>query len=338
MSPDTHSCIAAPNPALQQSLSQAVELLRDARHILVAAHAHPDGDAVGSSLAMAALLRPMGKEVTVFNVDPIPFNFQFLPGAESWRRELDASQVFDLSIVLDVAAEHLLGAVPHNFWGKRRMVIDHHQQRFPGADLLVHDPDASATGELIYRLACALSEPLNPELARCLYCALVSDTGSFRYSSTSPTALGIAARLVEAGVDVWAMSSAIYENNPRERLDLLAKVLKTLWLSPCGRLATLVVSRRMMRAPGVDESMTDGFVNHARGIRGVEVAAELREISAAHYRVSLRSRGRVNVSLLAAEFGGGGHVNAAGCRMRGSARQIREQLARRLEELLGASC
>ena len=197
----------------------------------------------------------------------------------------------------------------------------------------MRDESAAATGEIVYRILRARGE-LTREIATNLYCCLMTDTGSFRYSNTSQDTFSIAGELLAAGVDAWYMTSNVYESEPRERIDLLCRVLQTLQISDCGRLAFLCINEQMLEDSGAGLDMTDGFINYARSIRGVEVATQLKEAGPNQWKVSFRSRGTVDVSALAARFGGGGHHNAAGCDMAGSPAEIREQLAQTLVEIL----
>ena len=323
------------SPELEIQLRELEELIAANESFLVVAHSSPDGDAVGSTLALGLLLREQGKTVTVYNQDPVPYNFQFLPGAGTWRTEIGAEESFDVTVLLDCAEPGRIGAgFPANGWGKTIAVVDHHKtwdEEF--ADLYVRDVSAAATGELLYRLASRYGV-VSLEVAQNLYCCMLTDTGSFRYSNTSRTAFRVAGELVELGVNPWDMTSQVYENQPRERLDLLCRVLETLSVSECGRLAFLRVERSMLEGLNGEGDLTDGFINYARSIGGVEVATQLREQEEGGWRISFRSRGRVDVSALAEKFGGGGHHNAAGCTIEASPGEIETMLTQALVDLL----
>ena len=323
------------SPELEGQLSQMEELIASNESFLVVAHSSPDGDAVGSSLALGLLLREQGKRVTIYNQDRVPYNFQFLPGAESWTTEIGEDQSFDVTVLLDCAEPSRIGPdFPANGWGETIAVVDHHKtwdQEF--ADLYVRDVAAAATGELLYRLA-SRYEAVSLDVAKNLYCCMMTDTGSFRYSNTSRTAFRVAGELVQLGVNPWDMTSGVYENQPRERLDLLCRVLETLSVSECGRLAFLRVERAMLEGLNGEGDLTDGFINYARSIGGVEVATQLREQEEGGWRISFRSRGAVDVSALAEKFGGGGHHNAAGCAIEATPGEIEEMLTKALVDLL----
>lgn len=308
-----------------------VTAIDQSQSFLVASHIHPDGDAVGSTLGMGLVLQKLGKDVVFYNAFEIPYNFAFLPGSQRWVQEVPHRK-FDVTMVLDCAEPHRIGEVPAHAWGDTIAVVDHHKTFDPDfADIYVQDVTAAATGELIFKIA-QHYDALDYDVAQCLYCCLVADTGSFRYSNTSQQTFAMAGDLVAAGVDPWYMTSHIYESQPRERLLLLGRVLNTLEFSPCGRLAFLTIQSSDF-PPDTDLALIDGFINYARSVRGVEVATQLMEDHGA-WRISFRSRGAVDVSQLAAQFGGGGHHNAAGCTIVGDPASVRQQLTDALVGLL----
>lgn len=321
------------SPAKRHGLLAMADVIVNNQTFLVVSHIHPDGDAVGSTLSMGRVLERLGKDVVFYNQHEIPYNFQFLPGASKWVTQLP-DMAFDVTILLDCAEPHRIGELPEHGWGKTVAVVDHHKTFDPDfADVYFQDVQAAATGELVYQIAQHFGV-LDPDTATSLYCCLVTDTGSFRYSNTSQATFTIAGALVAAGVDPWFMTSHIYESQPRQRLMLLGRVLNTLDFSVCGRLAFLTIQAADF-PPDTDLSLIDGFINYARSVQGVEVATQLMEHDAG-WRVSFRSRGAVDVSALASRFGGGGHHNAAGCTIVGSAEDVRQQLASALVEMLDA--
>lgn len=327
--------LAAPSAALEAQIQALLDLIERHDRFVVAAHLHPDGDAVGSTLAMGHLLEQLGKQVVCYNRDPIPYNFSFLPGAARWRQKLPEGFEAQATILLDCAEPGRVGErLGEAGWGDEIAVIDHHRTWDADfADVYVRDVEAAATGELIYRVLMAVQGRLDADIARCLYCCLMTDTGSFRYSSTSQATFQIAGALVAAGVDAWEMTSHIYESQPLARLELLAEVLATLRVAAQGRLAFIRLERELLERAGGAE-LTDGFINYGRSVRGVEVATQLLELEDGSWKVSFRSRGAVNVSALAGKFGGGGHHNAAGCVMRGRPEQLEQELTEALEALL----
>lgn len=323
----------------EQNFPKAVDALRSARRVLVTMHRSPDGDALGSTLGLAAALREMGREVVVYNPDPPPYNLSFLPGATAIVRTLGPDEAFDATVVCDAGAAHRLGPdVPP---APRRGIfvnLDHHLTTDPFGDVNYVDPHAAAVGVLVYKLIHALGGTVSRDAAIGIYVSILTDTGSFKYSSTDPECLRIAAELVAAGVSPWDVYSRIYEQQPLARLKLLADVLTTLWTSPSGKFASLLITRAMVERTGTSEDLTDGFINHARSIDGVEVAASFSEPldGGDEWRVSFRSRGNVNVASVAQRFGGGGHHNAAGCTVRGDYQAVREAIGAAVDAALGA--
>lgn len=320
------------------AVQRAAQLIQDAERFLVVTHASPDGDAIGSALALAGVLRGLGKrDVVVLDADPVPYNLRFLLGAADVVRELSPAQRaagFDVVCVLDCNRPEALGSAAGVLsCGSSLLVIDHHDPVWSASPegvptpVVVSDTAAAATGELVYRLAVELGVDLSPQLAECLYTTLVTDTGSFRYGSTTPVAHAIAAALLSCGVDPWRVASQVYESQPLERIQILGEALRNLVLSSCGRLAVLRVGHELVaRAGGADSSLLDGLINHARSIRGVEVAAQLLEVSPDLFELTLRSRGQVDVGRLAQRLGGRGSHYAGRCTVTGPVGEIIAQL------------
>ncbi len=300
------------------------------RRFLVAAHGNPDGDAIASTLALANALREMGKDAVAFNLDPVPEILRFLPGAESLVHSLEGVEPFDVGFVLDAGELHRAGK---NIPSLCRVLvnIDHHPYSESFGDINYVDEKASATGALIYRILKEKGWPISPEVAVCVYTAILSDTGSFRYSNADPEAFRIAGELVEVGnIDPWDVAGGLYENQDEKRLRLLALALATLTVSPCGEFATLTLTEEMMRRTGAGPEHTDGFVNYPRSIKGVEVAILFRQVGPRVFKVGFRSKGRVDVGALAHNLGGGGHHNAAGATVEGSLEEVRALVFDRL--------
>jgi phosphoesterase RecJ-like protein len=322
-----------------ENLPVAVEALRKARRVLLTMHRGPDGDALGSALGLAAALRELGKEATVFTPDELPYNFRFLPGADRVVKALPEGAAFDVTVTTDAGSLDRIPALP----AQRGTLInlDHHITTEPFGDVNYVDPHAAAVGVLVYKIIGALGQEVSRDAALCIYASILADTGCFRYSSTDPECLRIAAHLLEAGVEPWEMTVRVYEQQPVARMKLLAEVLTTLELSSRGKLATLTITNAMLAKTGTHLDLTDGFINYARSIDGVEVAAALREPPPAadgeerRWRISFRSRGNVDVSAIAQRFGGGGHRNAAGCTMAGSLEDVKRSIAKELDRELG---
>lgn len=299
-------------------MNRIVDVILSNRSFLITSHVRLDGDALGSELALYHLLRNLGKEAMVYNEDETPAHYRFLPGADGIVHALDALDRFDAVFVLDCSEISRVGLEASRIAGMKTVVsIDHHMsnQGIPG--LSFADPAASSVGELLYRLIETMGVPVTRDVAVNLYTAMMTDTGSFRYSNTGADTFRIAGELVRMGADPHGISEKVYENHPRERIILLGRVLGTLEFEWDGRIGTLWVSRRMLRETGALPEHTENFVDMARSIEGVEVAAFFTETGENLYKVSLRSKGRINVAKVAGGFGGGGHFSAAACMIEG---------------------
>lgn len=316
-------------------LKKINELVTTGRSFLVTTHESPDGDAIGSSLALANYLVEQGKDVTVHICDPVPEIYTFLPMAGEVVTTLPERD-FDVCFVLDVGEFRRAGAQVAAARGRVGAFVnlDHHKTRDEFGLYNLIDPTAAATGILVYRLIKEAGHEVNFATALCIYVATITDTGSFRYSNANPEAFAVAGEMIAKGVNAWDISSQLYESQPRRRLELLALALETLSFSECGKFASLTVTLDMYEKTGTDAELTDGFVNYPRSVRGVEVAIFFRQLSSSAYKVGFRSKGAVDVSRLAEEFGGGGHHNAAGCVVEGGIDEVREKVFSHLRSVL----
>lgn len=317
----------SPSPrGLRARVAQAADLLKRARRVVVVSHQRPDGDAIGSTLAAVLTLRSVGIEAYGYNQDGVPEGLRFLPQSGLVHRELDGDH--DTVLLLDCSTPARAGdAVPERLWDAQLICLDHHSPQGPcDSACVVRDTEAPATGELVYRLMVALEANLNDEIATCLFCALQSDTGSFRYASTTRRAMALGERLLRTGIDVWSISSSLYEEQPEARVRLLAEALLSLRRSECGRLAWMQISLEMLARCGATRAMCDGIVNHARSIKGVEIAAIAIEEGDRNWRINFRSRGNLDVSRVARRHGGGGHRNAAACTLEVQAEEVASKL------------
>ncbi len=328
---------------IMRIFDKAVEEARRGRRFLVVSHVSPEGDAIGSLLGMALALRSMGKDVTAYLEDPVPDVFKFLPGSETIVHSLEGAGPFDATFAVDCGQKERLG---RGFLGLKepgRIInIDHHATNDCFGDVNVIAPDASAAGELVYDFCKAGSIEINRAMAVNLYVAILTDTGSFRYSSATADAFIKAGELVRLGAEPWEISRRVYENHPVRRYKLLGMVLSTLELTeigngPSARIATLTVTLDMFRKAGAEKDIADGFVNYARGIEGVEVGMLFRETGPKEYKVSLRSKGDVDVAEVSKEFGGGGHRNAAGFTLKGTIEEVKAKIIGAIRERVFAA-
>lgn len=315
------------------------DLIRRGRRFLLTSHVNPDGDALGSMLGLGLSLESIGKEVLFYNADGVPPHLDFLPHGGRVSASLeDMEGTFDASLILDCTDVGRVGEAFQRELGSGRfgktVIIDHHHTKRRSADLHVLFPKAGATGEIIYSLLKHLGVNPSPDAATCLYTAILSDTGSFHYSNTSSRVMRAAADLVDLGAVPWKVSEAIYESEPLRKLRLLALALPTLEVSDGGRVASVVVDDAMLRKACCGKADTEGFVNFPRSIKGVYVAVLFRQEEDSKWKISLRSKGGVNVAEIAEGFGGGGHERAAGCSIDGSLAKVKEAVLSSISEAL----
>jgi phosphoesterase RecJ-like protein len=320
------------------SPTAVAERLRSARRVLITTHASPDGDAVGSELAMAELVEALRREAVIANKDRHPAPLRFLPGIDRIRVGAQPPHEpigsFDLGVVLDCPDLDRTGidglaALP-------LVNIDHHLGNALFGDINLVDEGSPAVGELVLEVVAAAGVGLSPAMATNLHVALVTDTGDFRYANATPRAFRAAARLIEAGADPQRIAQQLWEHVPARVVRLTAVVLATLEIEVNGTVAVIHCDRAMLELAGARPEDTEDLVNHARAVEGVEVAVFLKAFAEDAVRVSLRSRGRVDVEQVAAGFGGGGHREASGCTLAMPLVQAREAviaaLAGALEE------
>jgi len=313
-------------------IAQIVKAIEENQSFLVVAHENPDGDAIGSTLGLANALREMGKDVVAFNVDGVPQIMQFLPGFDQLVTEISDGKSFDVAFVLD-SGDLVRAGIPVRDICKIVINIDHHPLSDFG-DICFLDTAASATAVLIDRVLNQCDYQMSLDVAKPLYLGILSDTGSFRYSSANPEAFTVAGRLVGMGIDPWEIASCLYESLAPERMKLLGLVLPTLEISECGRYASVAMTEEILKESGASEEHTDGFVNYPRAIRGVEVALFFRQVAPDAFKISFRSRGKIDVGAMSRELGGGGHHNAAGAKVTGTLEEARATVSRLLDRLI----
>ena len=310
---------------MTETIQNIVSAIRASQTFLVVSHEGPDGDAVGSSLGMAAFLRAIGKEVTVHLADPVPEIYRFLPGAEAVTPTIPDKE-FDVAFVLDVGEFRRAGSLFCNFSNIGHIInLDHHLtcENFGTFNLI--DENAAATGLLVWRVAAAFNFTADYDTALCLYVAILTDTGSFRYSNANREAFEVAGFLMEqGGLNAWSVSEKLYESQPRKRLELLKEALQTLEFICDDQVASITVTLDMYEKTGTNAELTDGFVNYPRSVAGVEVAILFRQVYDCRYKIGFRSKGKVNVARLAQGFGGGGHQNAAGGMVDGTLDEVKK--------------
>ena len=294
-------------------LREVLRHIEQRRRFVLTSHARPDGDAIGSALACGQILRSLGKEAEVVMHDPVPRIYQPLPFAD---RVLHADRVNgDYEAVIILECDSIQRTRLDGLEQKFLISIDHHASGRPFAHVNWIDPHAVATGEMVYRLAREACVKITAEIATCLYTALMTDTGSFMFEGTNEHTFALARELVLAGADPAHCARNIYFGHSTEKIRLLGAALSNLHRE--GALAWIWVTREQMEHCGAKEEDCEGLVHYALALQGVEVAVFFREMPDGRYRVSLRSKGKLNVSDVAEQFGGGGHMCAGGCSVEG---------------------
>jgi bifunctional oligoribonuclease and PAP phosphatase NrnA len=302
--------------------AEIAEALKGCRTVLISAHKSPDGDTLGCQLGLMLALEKLGKIVTAHNLDPVPEIYRFLPRSASIRTGPLSSGRFDAWIVVDSDPPRtgLFGdAAPADVL----INIDHHATN-PGEWRLTWiDSGAAACGELVYKLIRELGAPIDPEIALCLFTAIVTDTGSFRHSNTTAVSMKTAADLLEAGAEPRLVTENVYESCKFGRIKLLGDTLSGMEKTEDGRIAWVTVTEEAFRKTGTTAEDSDNFITFVRSVKGVEVAVLFRQTAAEQYKISLRSKGRIDLTAMAQSLGGGGHKNAAGGVMDGGLEKIK---------------
>lgn len=328
-------------PKRLRAIERIIPLLRQAHNVAITTHVNADGDACGSAAAMARLLSQLNVNAFIVNPTPWPALFGFLLGDDVEDRTgagPAALRDIDALLILDVSEMKRLGqlAAPVRALRVPRIVLDHHVAGDePAGDVLLTDESACATGELVYDVAASLGTEITSDIANALYAAILTDTGGFRYSNTSPRAHVIAAELMRAGVDPEEMFRRIYASVSMGRLHLLRDSLHLLGVDSEHGLAWISVTADALERYDVSPEDLDGIVEHPRSIAGTRLALFFRDLGYGKVKVSFRSTGDVDVNLLARQFGGGGHAKASGALVPGTLDDVRERVLEAARQHVG---
>lgn len=299
----------------EKVLSQVVELIENKSIFAITTHIKPDGDGVGSSLGLCWLLRSLGKTAEVIVSGDVPPAYRSLPGADEIRDVSAIDAKYDAIFVIecsDISRPGISGLE-----SEFTVNIDHHATSEHFGTVNWIDSTASAVGEMIYNLCKAIGGRITKEIAECVYMALVTDTGSFHFPNTSDRTLKVASELIKAGARPATIGEAVYNNYPWSRIELMRQVLDTVKRDDSGRIAMLRQTLAMKEIAGAIDGDNNGFVNIPLAAKDVVATVYMREVATDSFRVSLRSKGDINVAKVAEGFGGGGHKNAAGLRIQG---------------------
>jgi bifunctional oligoribonuclease and PAP phosphatase NrnA len=314
-------------------LASICQAIRDRQRFLLTSHARPDGDSIGSQLAMAYALEALGKEVRLVNADPAPDHYREFPGVDRIEIAERSDAAADALIVMECSDLSRTGVAGLD--GHFIINIDHHAgNRLYGA-LNWFDESAAACGEMVFDVIRALGVPLSPEIATHIYLAILTDTGSFHHSNITPRTFDICRQAVEAGVNPAAMARRVFDSNSFGKLKLIGALLDTMELIDNGRLAVLHMSDGMLEVCGCTHNDTEGVINLPLTAREIQAVVFFKVGSTGEVRVSMRSKYDVDVRSVATAYGGGGHKNAAGFTVPGQLSDVRPQIIDRLVAAIG---
>ncbi|MCP4687949.1 MAG: bifunctional oligoribonuclease/PAP phosphatase NrnA [Desulfobacterales bacterium] len=311
--------------------------LSKSERVLIASHANPDGDAVGSLLAMGLALQALDKNVTLYNESPIPAVYRFLPLVERVTRRIAPGTAFDVAVIVDCGNLKRIGAAASLVEKSPCIInIDHHVTNTNFGDLKLIDTRACASAEIVHRLIKGLGVPLDEPMATALYTGILTDTGSFRFSNTNRAAFSICEEMVGLGVNPFTVAQYVYGKYSLGRLKLLNMALDSIEISRNGKLSMMALTQKMMEATDTRSEDIDGLINYARRIEDVMVAVLIQERrnggkipgDRRSYHVSLRSDGSVDVAAIASAFGGGGHSSAAGFNVESTLSDLKSEIMR----------
>ncbi len=315
---------------------QIGQALREGGRFAVLSHVRPDGDALGSQLALGLSLKRLGKDVRIWNEEGMLEKYSFLPSANLLTKPPADPEDVDVAIALDTAIQNRLGtALPAVRSAKVWINIDHHPSNPGYGDLVYINPKAPATGQILFELIRSEKLPIDAAIAENLYVAISTDTGSFQYPNTTARTFEMAAELVRAGVDVGRVSQLTYENYPRRRAELLRDLLGTMRFEANDRVASFSLGLATAKKLGVLPEDNEGLIDHLRAIHGVIVAVFFEELADGKVRVSMRSKSeKVNVCAICEKFGGGGHVLAAGARLPGTLAEVEKKILEEVRDVV----
>ena len=313
-------------------LRQIVEAIRSRQRFVISSHARPDGDSIGSQLAMSYALQALGKQVAIVNADPPPAPLMAFAGVPSITIANRVEGDFDAAIIMECGELERTGVQDLD----RFFVIniDHHPGNSGYGAIQWFDARAAACGEMVFDLVKALGVPLTVEIATHIYVAILTDTGSFHYSNISPRTFDICRETLEAGVDPVLAARNVYDSNNMGRLKLFGAVLSAMQIDSTGRIAIVYLDHEMARDAGGTYEDTEGLINLPLTVKEIHAVVFFKQIEGDRYRVSMRSKGEIDIGTVAKAFGGGGHKNAAGCTVTGGIDAVQTLLVEKIKEAI----
>lgn len=313
-----------------------IAAINSADSIVLTTHCNPDGDGIGSELALYEILIRMGKKVAIVNRDGVPRIYTFLEHADHIEKGVSSCCSADLIISLDSGSKARLGH-PDSFFERAQLInIDHHATNKQFGDINIVDCRYCATGAMVFDLMIAMQSVLTAASASAIYAAVLTDTASFRLSSTTASVYRMVADLVDAGAKPWPISMGVYESRPLAGLHILSACLETLEIRDEGRSAWMFITPEMYAETGADVEDSEGLIDYGRSINGVEIAVLMRfdESNQNCWKVNFRAKTSVDVGALAGTLGGGGHHHAAGCLIRGSFEEVQSRVQAAVSQIL----
>jgi phosphoesterase RecJ-like protein len=313
-------------------IGSIAEAIRARHRFVLSSHSRPDGDSIGSQLAMAYALRAMGKHADIVNADPAPPPIMQFPGMPDIRIAPLAEGDYDAAIIMECGdlSRTGVGGLDRFFV----INIDHHQGNTNYGALNWFDASAAACGEMVFDLVRALDVPLTVDIATHIYLAILTDTGSFHYSSISPRTFDICRDCLVAGVNPVLVARNVYDSNNMGRLKLFGAVLSAMQIDATGRIAIVYLDHEMARAAGGTYEDTEGLINLPLTVKEIQAVVFFKQIEGDAYRVSMRSKGDIDIAVVAKEFGGGGHKNAAGCTASGGIDTLQKIFVEKIERAI----
>ncbi len=298
---------------LEQPIADGIEVIKNSDNIYIGSHIHPDGDNIGSLLALGMALKKINENVNLVKVDDIPKDYKFLPNVNLIKEPIIGEQI-DLFIALDCSDLDRLGPGKEiALRAKNILNIDHHKTNDKFGNINIVLPSASSTGEIVYHIIKRLNVDINKEIATSLYVAISTDTGSFMYDNTTSETHRIAADLLEKGINLNSITTKLYQSRSLERTNLFIESLKSLNLYHNGKIGIIKITQEMLNNNNATMEDTEGIISFIRDIENIEVACVLKEFDKEEIKLSLRSKEYLDVSKVCLEFHGGGHKRAAGC-------------------------
>jgi phosphoesterase RecJ-like protein len=314
------------------ALQRIVDAVRARRTFVISSHSRPDGDSIGSQLAMAYALRDLGKEVWIVNKDLAPGPLLAFPGVPDIEIADQVSGEYDAAIIMecgDLARTGVSGL-------ERQFLIniDHHPGNTEYGQINWFDASAAACGEMVFEVIKALGVPISVDIGTHIYLAILTDTGSFHYGNMTPRTFEMCREVIEAGVDPVAVARSVYDSNNMGRLKLFGSVLSSMQIDASGRIAIVYLDHEMARAAGGTYEDTEGLINLPLTVKEIQAVVFFKQIEGDEYRVSMRSKGEIDIGAVSKEFGGGGHKNAAGCTVSGPIDALQKTFLEKIERAI----